>query len=130
MMRKAFVMSVNAGSEQEYERRHSPIWAELEKTLKDHGVISYSIFIHPETRQLFGYVEIEDEDIGDLAPLMTLLRRFATEAAREEARLFCDELVGDAEEAQQQPGKLKSGRSTRQKGAQKTPPKHEEQNVR
>ena len=24
---------------------------------------------------------------------MTLLRRYATEAAREEARLFCDELV-------------------------------------
>jgi uncharacterized protein (DUF2336 family) len=35
----------------------------------------------------------ENEDIGDLAPLLTLLRRFATEAAREEARLFCDELV-------------------------------------
>ncbi len=34
----------------------------------------------------------EDADIGELAPLLTLLRRFATEAAREEARLFCDEL--------------------------------------
>ena len=32
----------------------------------------------------------ENEDIGDLAPLLTLLRRFATEAAREEAR--CDGL--------------------------------------
>ena len=30
---------------------------------------------------------------GDIEPLMTLLRRYATEAAREEARLFCDELV-------------------------------------
>jgi hypothetical protein len=29
---------------------------------------------------------------------MTLLRRFATEAAREEARLFCEELVSDAGE--------------------------------
>jgi uncharacterized protein (DUF2336 family) len=37
----------------------------------------------------------EDENIADLAPLLTLLRRFATEAAREEARLFCDELVAD-----------------------------------
>ena len=36
---------------------------------------------------------LRGEDIGDLAPLLTLLRRFATEAAREEARLFCDELV-------------------------------------
>jgi uncharacterized protein (DUF2336 family) len=35
----------------------------------------------------------EDQDLGDLEPLLTLLRRFATEAAREEARLFCDELV-------------------------------------
>ena len=35
----------------------------------------------------------ENADIGELAPLLTLLRRFATEAAREEARLFCDELV-------------------------------------
>jgi hypothetical protein len=30
---------------------------------------------------------------GEIEPLMTLLRRYATEAAREEARLFCDELV-------------------------------------
>jgi uncharacterized protein (DUF2336 family) len=35
----------------------------------------------------------EDADLGELAPLLTLLRRFATEAAREEARLFCQELV-------------------------------------
>jgi uncharacterized protein (DUF2336 family) len=35
----------------------------------------------------------ENEDLDELAPLLTLLRRFATEAAREEARLFCDELV-------------------------------------
>jgi len=35
----------------------------------------------------------EDADVGELAPLLTLLRRFATEAAREEARMFCDDLV-------------------------------------
>jgi uncharacterized protein (DUF2336 family) len=29
----------------------------------------------------------------DIEPLLTLLRRFAAEAAREEARMFCDELV-------------------------------------
>lgn len=32
---------------------------------------------------------------GATEPLMVLLRRFATESAREEARLFCDELVAD-----------------------------------
>jgi L-rhamnose mutarotase len=62
MIRKAFVMSVNAGAEEEYERRHKPIWKELEAVLKEHGVHNYSIFLHPGTRQLFGYVEIEDED--------------------------------------------------------------------
>ena len=61
MIRKAFVMSVNAGQEAEYERRHQPIWPELEATLKRHGVHNYSIFLLPQTRQLFGYVEIEDE---------------------------------------------------------------------
>ena len=30
---------------------------------------------------------------SEVEPLMTLLRRYATEAAREEARLFCDELA-------------------------------------
>jgi uncharacterized protein (DUF2336 family) len=34
-----------------------------------------------------------DQPPGDIDPLLTLLRRFAAEAAREEARLFCDELV-------------------------------------
>jgi L-rhamnose mutarotase len=60
-IRKAFVMSVNAGAEHEYEKRHNPIWPELEKVLKDHGVSNYSIFLHPETRQLFGYAEVQSE---------------------------------------------------------------------
>lgn len=54
-------MSVHPGQEAEYARRHSPIWPELEKVLKAHGVCSYSIFLDPATRQLFAYAEIEDE---------------------------------------------------------------------
>ena len=42
----------------------------------------------------------ENEELGDLAPLLTLLRRFATEAARDEARLFCDELVADQQRSE------------------------------
>jgi L-rhamnose mutarotase len=45
----------------EYRRRHNPIWPELEAVLKEHGVLSYSIFLQPETHQLFAYVELEDE---------------------------------------------------------------------
>ena len=62
MIRKAFVMNVNPGREEEYEKRHRPIWEELENTLRSHGVHNYSIFLHPETRQLFGYAEIESEE--------------------------------------------------------------------
>ena len=61
LLRKAFVMSVDAGKEQEYERRHRPIWPELEAVLNAHGVHNYSIFLLPQTRQLFAYAEIEDE---------------------------------------------------------------------
>jgi L-rhamnose mutarotase len=61
MIRKAFVMTVNPGCEAEYTRRHQPIWPELETVLREHGVQSYSIFLLPETRQLFACVEFRDE---------------------------------------------------------------------
>jgi uncharacterized protein (DUF2336 family) len=38
----------------------------------------------------------ESDAPDQVRPLLTLLRRYAAEAAREEARLFCDELVADA----------------------------------
>jgi L-rhamnose mutarotase len=62
MLRKAFRMSVHRGHEAEYERRHSPIWPELEATLREHGVRHYSIFLDPVTNDLFAYVEIESEE--------------------------------------------------------------------
>ena len=61
MIRKAFVMSVNAGAEKEYERRHRPIWPELETALADHGVSTYSIFLEKDSGRLFAYVEFENE---------------------------------------------------------------------
>ena len=62
MIRRAFRMSVHPGREAEYARRHDPIWPELEQTLKEHGVSSYSIFLDPETCDLFAYAEIESEE--------------------------------------------------------------------
>jgi uncharacterized protein (DUF2336 family) len=37
----------------------------------------------------------EKAEIGEIEPLLTLLRRFATEAARDEARRYCEELVAE-----------------------------------
>ncbi|MBV8141772.1 MAG: L-rhamnose mutarotase [Verrucomicrobia bacterium] len=61
MIRKFFVMQLNRGAENEYQKRHSPIWTELEDVLHANGVHNYSIALHPETGQLFAYAEIEDE---------------------------------------------------------------------
>jgi uncharacterized protein (DUF2336 family) len=36
-----------------------------------------------------------ESDLDAAAPLLILLRRFATESAREEARLFCEELAAE-----------------------------------
>ncbi len=63
MIRKAFLMKVNADAHEEYEQRHNPIWRELEIILKNHGVSNYSIFLEKETNQLFASVEIESEEL-------------------------------------------------------------------
>ncbi len=76
MIRKAFVMTVNAGSEAEYERRHNPIWPELKAMLKEHGVRTYTIFLDPETRQLFAYVEVESEARWDAIAETAVCRRW------------------------------------------------------
>ena len=60
MIRRGFVMEVFADTHEEYERRHNPIWQELEDTLRSHGVTNYSIFLNAATNQLFGYAELED----------------------------------------------------------------------
>jgi len=54
-------MSVAQGCEAEYERRHLPIWPELEAVLIAHGVRTYSIFLDSATNDLFAYAEIDGE---------------------------------------------------------------------
>lgn len=78
MIRKAFRMAVHPGAHEEYERRHNPIWPELEQTLRDHGVHNYSIFLDPHTSELFGYVEIESEARWDAIAQTGVCRRWWT----------------------------------------------------
>ena len=65
MIRKAFLMQVHPDKQVEYKQRHNPIWKELHQTLTDHGVHNYSIFLDEAASQLFGYVEIEDQQRWD-----------------------------------------------------------------
>jgi L-rhamnose mutarotase len=55
-------MSVHEGVQAEYTRRHNPIWRELEDTLLEHGVTTYSIYLDPATNDLFAYVEFQSEE--------------------------------------------------------------------
>jgi L-rhamnose mutarotase len=76
MIRKAFRMSVHPGRHAEYERRHRPIWQELEDVLIAHGVRTYSIYLDEETNDLFGYVEIDDEARWDEVASTDVCRRW------------------------------------------------------
>jgi L-rhamnose mutarotase len=76
MIRKAFRMSVHPGQEAEYERRHNPIWQELQDTLLHHGVRRYSIFFDAESLDLFAYVELESEELWDAIAQTEVCRRW------------------------------------------------------
>ncbi len=62
LVRRAFRMSVHPGRQAEYASRHQPIWPELQETLLQHGVHTYSIYLDPATNDLFAYVEFESEE--------------------------------------------------------------------
>lgn len=68
MNRVAFKMTLHRGQAGEYERRHAAIWPELAQLLKASGISDYSIFLDPETHQLFGVLHIADRaKLGTLA---------------------------------------------------------------
>ena len=58
MERIGFVMRLLPGQEEEYRRRHNPIWPEMTAALKAAGARNYSIFLRGD--ELFGYLEVED----------------------------------------------------------------------
>lgn len=60
-IRKVMAWSLYPGMVQEFEHRCGAMWPELIEALRSHGVHNYSIFLQPETRMLFVYVEIDDE---------------------------------------------------------------------
>ena len=69
-------MKVHPGCETEYERRHTPIWPELEDVLLSHGVRRYSIFLDPATHDLFAYVEIDSQERWDAIANTEVCRRW------------------------------------------------------
>lgn len=62
-MIKGFKMKLYPGMEEEYERRHKALWPEMKEVIHQFGGKNYSIFLDHETLTLFGYIEIESEEL-------------------------------------------------------------------
>jgi L-rhamnose mutarotase len=78
MIRKAFVMTLLPGMEEEYRQRHNPIWPELSQILSEQGVHNYSIFLDRANNCLFAYAEIEDESRWNQIAATPVCRRWWT----------------------------------------------------
>ena len=76
MIRRAFRMSIHQGQADEYQRRHTPIWPELEATLLEHGVDTYTIFLDDASGDLFAYVEFDSQARWDAVANTEVCRRW------------------------------------------------------
>ena len=63
MVRKGFTMFLNPGMAEEYEKRHNELWPEMKEMIHQYGGHNYSIFLDRETNVLYGYLEVEDEEL-------------------------------------------------------------------
>ena len=62
-MIKGFKMKLYQGMEEEYRRRHNNLWPEMIDMIHKYGGKNYSIFLDKETYTLFGYIELENEEL-------------------------------------------------------------------
>ena len=76
MIRRAFRMSIHQGQAAEYQRRHAPIWPELEATLLEQGVDTYTIFLDDASGDLFAYVEFDSQARWDAVANTEVCRRW------------------------------------------------------
>ena len=63
MVREGFKMFLNPGMAEEYEKRHNELWPEMKEMIHQYGGHNYSIFLDRETNVLYGYLEVEDEEL-------------------------------------------------------------------
>ena len=62
-MIKGFKMRVYHNCHEEYERRHNLLWPEMKEMIHNNGGRNYTIFLDKDTDTLFGYLEVEDEEL-------------------------------------------------------------------
>jgi L-rhamnose mutarotase len=77
MMEKiAFVMQLKPGFEAEYKKRHDELWPDIAAELKKAGVSDYSIFLHPQTLQLFAVLKRTDDHTMDGLPATAAVKKW------------------------------------------------------
>jgi L-rhamnose mutarotase len=69
-------MRLNPGMEAEYTRRHTAIWPELVKLLRDAGISDYSIHFDPETLELIGVLERSSDHSMDALPNHPVMQKW------------------------------------------------------
>ena len=56
-------MKLYEGKEKEYEKRHNELWPEMKEMIHEYGGKNYSIFLDEETNILYGYIEIDSDEL-------------------------------------------------------------------
>lgn len=56
-------MKLYPGMAAEYEKRHNELWDEMRDMIHEYGGSNYSIFLDEETNILYGYIELESEEL-------------------------------------------------------------------
>lgn len=69
-------MKLHKGCEEEYRRRHAAVWPELSALLHETGIREYSIFLEPETLQLFAILQIADPAVLDRLAAHPVMQRW------------------------------------------------------
>ena len=76
MRRNAFKMKLTSGNVTEYKKRHDQIWPELVEALNKAGVSDYSIYYDPETKTLFAFQKLSDNNTADQLPQNPIVRKW------------------------------------------------------
>ena len=76
MKRHAFKMKLKPGFEEEYKRRHDETWPDLKAVLHEAGVRDYSIYLDEESRTLFAFQKLEDDNSADKLPENPIVKKW------------------------------------------------------
>ncbi len=63
MLIKGFKIKLYPGMEEKYEKSHKALWPEMKDIIHKYGGRNYTIFLDKETLTLFGYIELENEEL-------------------------------------------------------------------